>query len=295
MSTELVIGNFNDVLKATGQQSFDRSDSLARLKINTDATDDDENTLIPGSFELSPSDARKAYSKTASLRIFLRGFQYSRYNAKDEKSSVRSKIIKQWSEEAFDTSGGFKCGKVPRKEKDTLTPAQQLDQKDIVTHMYLFGTVTLPDAANAKGEAVEVVDQPCLMKVRGTNFFAISEYIDLLTAKKRDMIRTAINMTLKREKNGSVIYYVVQPSADFTAPFIWRGDVDLNLFHDFETYVSSVNAAVYEDFTKALSVKKAAGEAEEILGGVIKPSKKASRSLDDDFPNDDLKDLGMAG
>ena len=51
--------------------------------------------------------------------------------------------FRSFSEEIPDNQGGFKCGKVPRKDFDDLSDAEKVIQKEIKTTKVLFGTVTM--------------------------------------------------------------------------------------------------------------------------------------------------------
>lgn len=282
----IATSNFTDIAKLTGQDSFDGEarSTLVRLKINTESTDDDENTLPPGSFTLMHPEFGNVYAKTANLRIFVRGFQYIRYDSKDKEKNVRSIIIRNWGEEAVDSNGTIRCGKVTRKEADTLTGDAAEYQKSVTCFQQIIGLVTLNDAVTAKGVEVEVVDMPVRLQVRGKNFMAISEIIDVMTKKRREMIRTNINMSLKREKNGSVTYYVIQPTVDFTTPTIWRGDDDMEVLTNSIDYFKVINDDVMKYYTKALKSGGTVSKADKKL-------LKDVASLENDFTDDPLPEI----
>lgn len=286
MGTELQINieksNFEDIAKLTGQASFDGNRStLSKLKINKESVDDDENAIPPGSFTFMHPEHGNVYGKTAKLRIFLRGYQYILYDAKNKENSVKSKIITSWSEEAIDTKGTVRCGKVPRKEADTLTSDQLEANNQIKCYQHIFGVLTM-DAVNAKGEKVAIENHPVKMQVRGKNYMAMDEVIQVMSKKRREMVRTEINLSLKREKNGDVTYYVINTAVDFKSPHVWRGDDDMELLKDFIDYKDVVNEDVFKQYTKALKG-----------GSVSKEDKALAKALTlDDFPDDDLEDIG---
>jgi len=152
--------------------------------------------------------------------------------------------------EVPDSIGTMRCGSVPSSKRENLTVEQATKQKDIKCYRMLFGKVTFNDAVNAKGDKRTVEDMPILWKARGANFMPISVPLDALTAQSKNFIFYNMDVSLKKEKNGSVIYYVGVFSSpkgplDFT-------ESDQQLLIDFDSYIKAENKDVMKDYDSAL-------------------------------------------
>mgnify|MGYP003110032254 CR=1 FL=1 len=255
MTSLPTVGNnlsFEQIAQLIGQeQPSNTGPSLTILKINRDYEDDDGQPLPAGHFMIS-HEGENVYAKTIKFQLFMQRYQYIHYDqAEGEfvgKSIMANNLYPQT--EVPDTLGTMRCGSVPASKRDSLTAEQATKQKDIKAYRMLFGKVTFNDAVTAKGEKRKVEGVPVWWKARGANFMPISVPLDALTAQRKPFLYYDMDVFLKKEKNGSVTYYVGTFAVgdgplDFT-------DGDQQLLQDFNAFIESENKDVMKDYDKAL-------------------------------------------
>jgi len=255
MTTLPTINNnlsYEQIAQLTGQEMPSKATSTLKvLKINRDFEDDDGNALPSGTFTINV-DGENVYAKTIKFQLFMQRYQYIHYDQTEGefvgKSIMANNLYPQT--EVHDSTGTMRCGSVPSAKRDNLTVEQATKQKDIKCYRMLFGKVTFNDAVNAKGEKREVANMPIIWKARGANFMPISVPLDALTAQRKPFIYYDMIVSLKKEKNGSVIYYV----GTFSSPNgpLDFGEDDQNLLADFNSYIEMENKDVMKDYDSAL-------------------------------------------
>ena len=255
MTTLPTINNnlsYEQIAQMTGQEMPSKSTSTLKvLKINRDFEDDDGNALPSGTFTVN-TDGENIYAKTITFQLFMQRYQYIHYDQSEGefvgKSIMANNLYPQT--EVPDSIGTMRCGSVPASKRENLTVEQATKQKDIKCYRMLFGKVTFNDAVNAKGEKREVANMPIIWKARGANFMPISVPLDALTAQRKPFIYYDMVVSLKKEKNGSVIYYV----GTFSSPNgpLDFGEDDQNLLADFNSYIETENKDVMKDYDSAL-------------------------------------------
>jgi hypothetical protein len=244
--------SYEQIAQMTGQEMPSKSTSTLKvLKINRDFEDDDGNALPSGTFTVN-ADGENIYAKTITFQLFMQRYQYIHYDQSEGefvgKSIMANNLYPQT--EVPDSIGTMRCGSVPSAKRENLTVEQATKQKDIKCYRMLFGKVTFNDAVNAKGDKRTVEDMPILWKARGANFMPISVPLDALTAQSKNFIFYNMDVSLKKEKNGSVIYYVgvfspPKGPLDFT-------ESDQQLLIDFDSYIKAENKDVMKDYDSAL-------------------------------------------
>ena len=244
--------SYKQIAQLTGQEMPSKATSTLKvLKINRDFEDDDGNALPSGTFTINV-DGENVYAKTIKFQLFMQRYQYIHYDQTEGefvgKSIMANNLYPQT--EVHDSTGTMRCGSVPSAKRDNLTVEQATKQKDIKCYRMLFGKVTFNDAVNAKGEKREVANMPIIWKARGANFMPISVPLDALTAQRKPFIYYDMVVSLKKEKNGSVIYYV----GTFSSPNgpLDFGEDDQNLLADFNSYIETENKDVMKDYDSAL-------------------------------------------
>lgn len=255
MTTLPTINNnlsYEQIAQLTGQEMPSKATSTLKvLKINRDFEDDDGNALPSGTFTINV-DGENVYAKTIKFQLFMQRYQYIHYDQTEGefvgKSIMANNLYPQT--EVPDSTGTMRCGSVPSAKRDNLTVEQATKQKDIKCYRMLFGKVTFNDAVNAKGEKREVANMPVLWKARGANFMPISVPLDALTAQRKPFIYYDMIVSLKKEKNGSVIYYVGTFSLP-NGPLDFSED-DQKLLADFNSYIETENKDVMKDYDSAL-------------------------------------------
>ena len=141
--------------------------NIPRLAINRTPEDDDGNQLPVGHFYAYDSTVgQNVYGKPITFRPFISAMQYMHYDADKGEYINRSIIFKSWKEEAIDILGGTKCGKIPFKDRSTLTPEQLEQQRTIRCYKLVYGLLSLKDGKTAQGEPHVVDNLPALYRVK---------------------------------------------------------------------------------------------------------------------------------
>ena len=248
-----------EIMKMTGQDdgSVINTGTLDRLTINRAAEDDDGNQLSAGVYTTyDPSIESRVYSikdKPIQFRPFIISYQYMEYDADNNNYPCTSVIFKQWNEEAIDSSGGVNCGRVRGKDKEQLTQAQIDAQRNIKCYRLVYGLLSM-DATTSTGEPTKVENLPVLFRVTGSNFIPIGESLKSLKGRDSLMQNHILNMTTKKRKAGSNVYYVSQVTIDTKeVPFTQK---DLEHMDMFNNLIQEENVRVSEKWKKSNSHKE---------------------------------------
>jgi len=223
----IVKGMSNEqIMQAIGQDDGSSMGvNIPRLAINRSPEDDDGNQLPVGHFyTYDSSTGQNVYSKPVTFRPFISAMQYMHYDAVKSEYVNRSIIFKSWREEAIDILGGTKCGKIPFKERSSLTPEQLEEQRTIRCYKLVYGLLSFDKGVNSKGETVSIKDLPVLYRVTGTAFSPVSSALDLLNKRKKLMFNCTLSLNTKRQKKGGNVYY--------TPDIMVNSDANLQLSDD---------------------------------------------------------------
>ena len=208
-----------EIMRMTGQDdgSIISSGNLSRLTINRAAEDDDGNQLSAGVYTVYDSGIEaKVYSikdKAIQFRPFINAYQYMQYDPDNNNYPCSSVVFKSWKEEPIDTNGGVRCGKVIGKDKEQLTQAEIDAQRNIKCYRLVYGLLSM-EGTTATGDATTIDAMPVLFRVTGSNFTPIGEALKSLKGRDSLMQNHLLNLTTKRKKAGSNVYYVSNVSVD---------------------------------------------------------------------------------
>ena len=208
-----------EIMRMTGQDdgSIISSGNLSRLTINRAAEDDDGNQLSAGVYTVYDSGIEaKVYSikdKAIQFRPFINAYQYMQYDPDNNSYPCSSVVFKSWKEEPIDTNGGVRCGKVIGKDKEQLTQAEIDAQRNIKCYRLVYGLLSM-EGTTATGDATTIDAMPVLFRVTGSNFTPIGEALKSLKGRDSLMQNHLLNLTTKRKKAGSNVYYVSNVSVD---------------------------------------------------------------------------------
>ena len=248
-----------EIMKMTGQDdgSVISTGTIDRLIINRAAEDDDGNQLSAGVYSTYDSSIEsKVYSikdKAIQFRPFINAFQYMEYDPDENTYPCTSVIFKSWKDEPIDSNGGIRCGKVIGKDKENLTQAQVDAQRNIKCYRLVYGLVSM-DATTPTGDPTKVDDLPVLFRVTGSNFIPIGESLKSLKGRDSLMQNHLLNMTTKKRKAGSNVYYVSNVNIDTKeVPFTQK---DLEHMDMFNNLIQEENARVSAKWQKAHSNKE---------------------------------------
>ena len=236
-----------------GMESQSSGDSFARLSINHSPEDDAGNTLPRGHFALyNPDTKQKVFGKDVTMRVFVRRFMYSLWDNEQGAYSVRSTQQAKLNDLFPDNEGGFKCGKLTRKEIEDLgTESPEAAASAMVKcNQVLYGLVTIADGKTATGEEAPVENIPVVFYGKGASFVPISQYFKDLDSK--NLLTWNVNSKLHsvRHKNGATIYYSTNMTVSDTVDF---SKEDKELLQAIADSINSYNLRVSGEHTEASS------------------------------------------
>jgi hypothetical protein len=242
------INNMSDeqIMQAIGQDDGSRNGiNVPRLGINRSPEDDDGNQLPVGHlFTYDSSIGQNVFGKPVTFRPFISAMQYMHYDPEKSEYVNRSIIFKNWKEEAIDILGGTRCGKVPFKERSSLTPEQLAEQRTIRCYRLLYGLLSFK-GKKANGEDHEVANLPVLWRVTGTAFAPVGSAIDQVNKRKKLMFTTTFSIDSKRQKKGGNIYYTPEISVNADAN-LQMSKEDMETLTVFQDIINTENSEVVE-------------------------------------------------
>ena len=268
-----------EIMRMTGQDdgSIISSGNLSRLTINRAAEDDDGNQLSAGVYTVYDSGIEaKVYSikdKAIQFRPFINAYQYMQYDPDNNSYPCSSVVFKSWKEEPIDTNGGVRCGKVIGKDKEQLTQAEIDAQRNIKCYRLVYGLLSM-DGTTATGDATTIDAMPVLFRVTGSNFTPIGEALKSLKGRDSLMQNHLLNLTTKRKKAGSNVYYVSNVSVDnkeidFTKKDLEHMDMFNALIEEENTRVSTkwqnANSNKEHDAASAKVINELSDDPEMVL------------------------------
>ena len=247
------INNMSDeqIKQAIGQDDGSSSGvSIPRLGINRSPEDDDGNQLPVGHlFTYDSSVGQNVFGKPVTFRPFISAMQYMHYDPEKGEYVNRSIIFKNWKEEAIDILGGTRCGKVPFKERTSLTPEQLAEQRTIRCYRLLYGILSFK-GKKANGEDHEVTNLPVLWRVTGTAFAPVGSALDQVNKRKKLMFTTTFSIDSKRQKKGGNVFYIPEISVNADAN-LQMSKEDMETLTVFQDIINTENAEVVELYKAA--------------------------------------------
>jgi len=269
------------IMQAIGQDDgSSMGTNIPRLAINRTPEDDDGNQLPVGHFYTYDSNiGQNVFGKPVTLRPFISAMQYMHYDADKGEYINRSIIFKSWKEEAIDILGGTRCGKIPFKERSSLTPEQLEQQRTIRCYKLVYGLLSFKDGKTAQGNTHSLENLPVLYRVTGTAFSPVSAALDQLKKRKKLMFNCTFSLDTKRQKKGGNVFYIpeIGVNADVN---LQLSDVDMETLKVFQESIDTENAEVVDAYNSA-KTKKANG------------SDKVDAEIVEDI-NDDLPEKVLA-
>ena len=243
-----------EIMRMTGQDdgSIISSGNLSRLTINRAAEDYDGNQLSAGVYTVYDSGIEaKVYSikdKAIQFRPFINAYQYMQYDPDNNNYPCSSVVFKSWKEEPIDTNGGVRCGKVIGKDKEQLTQAEIDAQRNIKCYRLVYGLLSM-EGTTATGDATTIDAMPVLFRVTGSNFTPIGEALKSLKGRDSLMQNHLLNLTTKRKKAGSNVYYVSNVSVDNKEIDFTKKD--LEHMDMFSALIEEENSRISEKYQNA--------------------------------------------
>ena len=244
------------IMQAIGQDDGSNlGTNIPRLAINRTPEDDDGNQLPVGHFYTYDSKiGQNVFGKPVTLRPFISAMQYMHYDADKGEYVNRSIIFKSWKEEAIDILGGTKCGKIPFKERSTLTPEELERQRTIRCYKLVYGLLSFKDGKTAQGNAHSVENLPVLYRVTGTAFSPVSSALDQLKKRKKLMFNCTFSLETKRQKKGGNVFYVPEIGVNADTN-LQLSDMDMETLKVFQESIDIENAGVVDAYNNAKTKK----------------------------------------
>jgi hypothetical protein len=267
------------IMKAIGQDDgTSSSDGIPRLTINRSPEDDDGNQIPVGHFSVFDTTIGKvAYGKPINFRPFISGMQYMHYDTDKGEYVNRSVIFSSHKDEAIDMLGGVNCGKVPYKDRETLSPEQQMIQRTIRCYRLVYGVVSF-DGVLANGEVHKVENLPALYRVSGTAFLPVSNAIKRLKDSGKVMLKQILSIDTERQKKGGNTFYVPVINSKGGTELQFTKE-DTETLSVFQQAVKKENKEVIAAYKNARAKKASGQDAEDA---------KIVEEMDDKLPEEVL-------
>ena len=256
------------IMQAIGQDDGSNTgNNIPRLAINRTPEDDDGNQLPVGHFyTFDSSVGQNIFGKPVTLRPFISAMQYMHYDADKGEYINRSIIFKSWKEEAIDILGGTKCGKIPFKERSSLTPEQLEQQRTIRCYKLVYGLLSIKDGRTAQGNNISVDNLPVLYRVTGTAFTPVTSALDLLKKRKKLMFNCTFSLDTKRQKKGGNVFYVPEIGVNADAN-LQLSETDMETLKVFQESIDTENAEVIDAYNS--SRKKQVTNSDKIDAEIV--------------------------
>ena len=256
------------IMQAIGQDDGSSTGAnIPRLAINRSPEDDDGNQLPVGHFYTYDSNVgQNVFGKPVTLRPFISAMQYMHYDADKGEYVNRSIIFKSWREEAIDILGGTKCGKIPFKERSSLTPEQLEQQRTIRCYKLVYGLLSFNKGKTSQGHDHNIENIPVLYRVTGTAFSPVTAALDLLKKRKKLMFNCTFSLDTKRQKKGGNVFYVPEISVNADAN-LQLSDTDMETLKVFQESIDVENKEIIDLYNAAKS--KGANGSDKIDAKIV--------------------------
>lgn len=269
----------NDFTNSAGISAEDLSgatDYLPQLKVNyNEENPETKKELKKGVFFLTGQDVT-VYAKTVTIRPLLQHFQWTEWSKAERKTTNRTKLITNFSEEAIDEKGTVKCGKPPSKEfKNNPALVEQWENVKCVRTLHVLVSY---EGEDENGEKHSVNNVLATMRLKGSNFNPFKEeFIDNMP-KGSKLWDYEITLGTTREKNDPTSansFYVIHFDADFTKRIPVTRDV-FDQAKAAQARIEEFNSEIEVAYIKAVSERSGSEDAVDAL-------ENAGASLEDDL------------
>lgn len=223
---------------------------------------------------------RLLYAEEVKLRTFFKGFQYVLYDKNDRTKNDRSVIGKDFDIEYRSISGRIACGKLSKKKAkelgDNMSKQQQYYQDKAKCKLILFGLVSGEFTNVDTKEVVQLEDVLCVWNVSSSAFMSLVDTLKGIEKERRPVPLTPIRLTLKKERNGQVVYYM-------PIPHVQNEAVKFDLERDQE-YLKRIHSFIKDsnDYVNEKYKASIAGESQNEQFTKVKANVKG------DMPDDPL-------
>lgn len=226
------------------------------LRIN--GADESTGTAPKGTFVLDDGD-KILYANEIDIRSFLKAYQYRIFDKDNKEKNDTSTIEMSFKGEFRSMSGRFACGKMNKKKflalGDNISATQKYLQDNVKCKLLVFGLVSGKFIDIDTKREIEVKDELFSWVVSQSGFMSLDQAITGIEKERRAVALTPIHITLKKEKMGSVTYFVPVPAVTANTEKL---DVerDGNYLLQIKSFIKDTNSYVNDKYNAANKVTK---------------------------------------
>lgn len=264
-----------DALAAQMGMSQNTGEYLPVLKINYNAEDENEKRLPLGQFVVTDQEI-PIYAKKVRIRPLAMHYQYQQYDADANKMVNQTVLNTNFRQEFLDEKGTVRCGRPDSKSFRDMSDERKKMYSDITCTRQIRCLVSY-EGEDKDGNKHKVENLPAVLRLRGANFMPYEEEFEKRLPKGRKPWDYWAELTLKRQKNGSVTYYIISFDPDLNNPVALDMDTIDTIKH-FSSLVEEENDAIIESHKAAL--------AEKTRDSSVYDAVADDAPLDDDFDDD---------
>lgn len=253
-------GDSAGLMMLSGQAEDDTpKQGLSRLNINYDTETDEGVTLKKGAWKVY-KDGEYIYADEVKFRPLVRTYEWSTWDAEENKFACRSVQAPSLNNRFPDTSGGDKCGRLTKSEEESLGQDHPmvLASRAATCNQVFYALITM-EGKTADGREVKLEDYPIVTYFKRSGFRPAREAIEKLTVKKKLMNETVFTLSTSRKKQGSVTYFVPV----FTETESKAIDKEsMEVMKTFFETIKASNNAVMEQYREALKARETEEEVD---------------------------------
>ena len=205
--------NENDLAVLAGTKSNRPAMSLPTVGINYQGVDRDDYAIPKGHWRLY-NGSETVYGTKLDFKLHMAAYQVREYDEINGEFTETIFFQNGQDRSPEDSAGGYRCGKVMRKELDTLSKAERKMQSDKKFQRVTWGIANLK-GINAREESVKAENIPCMLRSGGKGFVPMCDYIESF---KDGMTWNVItNFDVEINEHG-ITHWVVTPKQGKKAP-----------------------------------------------------------------------------
>tara|TARA_R110000787_G_scaffold63552_1_gene142970 strand:- start:1396 stop:2232 length:837 start_codon:yes stop_codon:yes gene_type:complete len=164
----------NEIATLTGTMTTN-STSLATLGINY--REEEDGVAVPRGHFAIYNGTERVYGTDPTYKILLASNQVREYDAGAEKYVAETIFFDNpFDMKAEDNAGGYRCGKVSKKDLANLSEGDQYLQKRKKVYRITWGIINMV-GKNSVGHPAVAENVPCMMRSGGRGFMPMAEYL----------------------------------------------------------------------------------------------------------------------
>lgn len=238
------------LLALTGQEAQSSTPELSKLAINYETETDSGQTLRKGDWRVWHNNGF-LYAPDVKIRIFIRQFMWSLFDA-DVGKPICNSIQRLQLDGGFqDTLGGNKCGRLAKEEASTLAEddPRLVTSKAVTCNQVIYGVLS-GKMKDADGNEVQLDNLPIVSYFKKSGFMPMNNFIRGLAERKKIVPRVEVALKTSKMKKGSVTFFVPVPTEGKSLTAL--SDEDKKLIRMFKDTIDASNVNVMKKHNEAL-------------------------------------------